>query len=553
MLSRLSLFCLLLSLLCMGCQDAPLYVEELKQLDDALANNQEWIARKERVIDELRDKLARTVSDEERYWINKDLYSEYLEFDADSAHYYVEQNVALAQLLDKPEEVQRWTIERAVVLIQTGQLREAELLLDAVSKEDMSEQVHSYYYAQMMRLHHAYSVYLENIGTAERSRHFAQALQYRDSVLRYAPANENEYLNIKAWNSFDGDNYASIKEQLINKMESSALNTPEDAVSAYTLAHMCREDGQQEEFLFYLIQSAISYVRSGSRNYASESIQELSKAMLELGDLNRAYTYINYCANNIYSFKNRTQIVRMVQWQEEIQKQYFLRERSHEVFMKVSLGIITFLFVVLLLLTFYIYKQMSRLRMQDKKLQTVNTDLQNAYQVQKALNEQLRQSNELLKRANVLKENYIGYAFSICSNYMNKLDEFRKAAGRKLKTGQLNDLNHFLMSDNIMRTELKGFHQTFDEVFLFLYPNFITDLNKLLVSEMQFKLKDEKHLNTDLRIVALMSLGFTDANKIAEFLHCTVQSIYNCRRSLYSRLTISVKEFKDRVTTLGRV
>ena len=74
----------------------------------------------------------------------------------------------------------------------------------------------------------------------------------------------------------------------------------------------------------------------------------------------------------------------------------------------------------------------------------------------------------------------------------------------------------------------------------------------VILKEKQIELKDEAHLNTDLRIVALMSLGFTDANKIAEFLHCSTQSVYNSRRLMYGRLAIPLKEFKERVTRLGR-
>ena len=106
---------------------------------------------------------------------------------------------------------------------------------------------------------------------------------------------------------------------------------------------------------------------------------------------------------------------------------------------------------------------------------------------------------------------------------------------------------------HVAASHLETFYRTFDEVFLFLFPTFVADLNALLLPDKQIELKDEAHLNTDLRIVALMSLGFTDANKIAEFLHCSTQSVYNSRRLMYGRLAIPLKEFKERVTTLGRV
>ena len=80
------------------------------------------------------------MQDEERYWINKDLYFAYLEFDADSAGYYVEQNIGLAARMGKPEDVQRWHIERAMVLIQTGQLNEAAHVLEGIDRKVLSNQ-----------------------------------------------------------------------------------------------------------------------------------------------------------------------------------------------------------------------------------------------------------------------------------------------------------------------------------------------------------------------------------------------------------------------------
>ena len=89
-------------------------------------------------------------------------------------------------------------------------------------------------------------------------------------------------------------------------------------------------------------------------------------------------------------------------------------------------------------------------------------------------------------------------------------------------------------------------------MFILLYPDFVKDLNALLLRDKQMELKGENQLNTDLRILALMSLGITDANKIADFLHCSTQSVYNSRRMMYSRLQIPVKDFKDKIATMGR-
>lgn len=570
--SLIPLFLYILLLLT-GCKETPRYEKELQRLDEALERNDEWVARKERILKQLHDKLDRATVPEEHYWINKDLYMEYLEYDADSAGYYVEQNLRLARQLGKPDEEQRWRIEKASVLIQTGQLNEAAQILRHVHKEGLAQTTRLYYYAQMMRLNFAYSLYMEEVGTADRSNYFIQSLAYRDSAILCVTPQQPEYLNLKAWESFDSHNFSQIKPQLKERVDKEPMITPDYAISAYVLSNIYREEGCQDEYIYYLAHSCLAYVQSGNRNYASESLQDLSGVMRDLGDLNRAYTYINYCSANIYLFKNRAQIVRISQLQEDIRKQYLARERQHERIIQASLGGIILLAVGLGWAIFFILRQMKLLRQHSKTLQTYNTDLQitireketlheeqrrmnlrlqEANHQQQALNEQLSQSNRLLKEANTVKEAYIGYVFTLCSDYMGKLEEFRKTVSRKLKTGQLQDLDHFLTSTTLMQNELKGLYRTFDEIFLLLYPDFIKDLNALLLPDKQMELKGENQLNTDLRILALMSLGITDANKIADFLHCSTQSVYNSRRMMYSRLQIPVKDFKDKIATMGR-
>lgn len=560
-------------LLLTGCKDTPSYEEELKRLDEALTHNDEWLARKERTIRQLRDKLGRAAAPEERYWINRDLYMEFLEYNADSAGYYAEQNLQLAQQLGKPDEAQRWHIEQALVLIQTGQLNEAEQVLGRIQQEGVFESKKAYFYAQVMNLNMTYSLYMEEYGTKDRSRYFMQALQYRDSVLAYSEPGQWIYLNVKAWESFDAHDYSQIMPLLKERADQPLMKMPEDAISAYMLSQMYREEGNRDAYIYYLTRSCLAYVKSGNRNYTTESLQELSCVLSGLGDLDRAYTYINYCSANIYRFRNRAQIVRISKQQENIRKQYLARERRHDRIIRASLGGIALLTIGLGWAIFFILRQIKLLRRHSRTLQTYNTSLQEsihekeamheeqrrmnlrlqeANREQRALNERLSQSNRLLKEANAVKETYIGYVFTLCSGYMGKLDEFRKTANRKLKTGQLQDLEHFLTSTTLMQDELKGFYHIFDEIFLLLYPGFVKDLNALLQPDKQIELKNENQLNTDLRILALMSLGITDANKIADFLHCSTQSVYNSRRQIYSCLQIPIKDFKDKIATLGR-
>ena len=59
-------------------------------------------------------------------------------------------------------------------------------------------------------------------------------------------------------------------------------------------------------------------------------------------------------------------------------------------------------------------------------------------------------------------------------------------------------------------------------------------------------------LTTELRIYALVRLGINDSVKIARFLHCSTQSVYNARMKMRNKSDISKEQFAEAVRRLGK-
>ena len=58
-------------------------------------------------------------------------------------------------------------------------------------------------------------------------------------------------------------------------------------------------------------------------------------------------------------------------------------------------------------------------------------------------------------------------------------------------------------------------------------------------------------LNTDLRIFALIRLGIEDSSRIAEFLHYSVNTIYNYRAKIKNGAIIDRDTFEAQVKAIG--
>ena len=170
----------------------------------------------------------------------------------------------------------------------------------------------------------------------------------------------------------------------------------------------------------------------------------------------------------------------------------------------------------------------------------------------KDMNSELSEVNDLLAESNLIKEEYVGQMFSICSDYIDKLDSFRKDVARKLKSGQADTLLKSVTSTTMVQSELKEFYRLFDTIFLNIFPNFVNDFNALLRPEERITPAEGDLLNTPLRIYALVRLGINDSVKIAALLHCSSQTVYNNRLRVRNKAGIPKEVFTETVRTIGR-
>lgn len=99
---------------------------------------------------------------------------------------------------------------------------------------------------------------------------------------------------------------------------------------------------------------------------------------------------------------------------------------------------------------------------------------------------------------------------------------------------------------------LKNFYEHFDEAILNIYPSFIEKFNALLKSGEQVIPKSGELLNTELRLYALVRLGIDDSAKIAQFLRCSVSTVYTYRSKMRKR-ALNGETFEQQVREIGSV
>ena len=84
-----------------------------------------------------------------------------------------------------------------------------------------------------------------------------------------------------------------------------------------------------------------------------------------------------------------------------------------------------------------------------------------------------------------------------------------------------------------------------DQTLLELYPNFVEAFNNLLRPEERFELKKNELMNTPIRIFALIRLGITHHDTIAEILDCSINTVYTYKNRTILRSDLTTEEFYE--------
>ena len=159
---------------------------------------------------------------------------------------------------------------------------------------------------------------------------------------------------------------------------------------------------------------------------------------------------------------------------------------------------------------------------------------------------------ERLQHTNNLKEVYISQFLSLCSIYMDKLNQFSNIVNRKLSAGKVDDIYKITQSGKFIEELSKDFYNVFDDAFLNIYPTFITSINSLLMPDKQITLLPDEKMNTDLRILALMRLGIEDSSRIAQMLNYSVNTIYTYRNKLKNK-AIDRDKFEENIMKIPSI
>ena len=522
-----------------------------QQIDKAIDHSPEYVSEYETQIEEQRQQYVKAVTTEDKFQLAFRLYELYKAFMNDSALYYVDEAEQWAAKLGDAAQAGNCRVLRAFQCSTVGYYSEALLFLKTVDKQKLdSVGLKNYYTTQM----HVYGElgYYSKIRSMQDSYYEKQRV-YRDSLFAMIDHQHPDYLmyriqELKSRQQLEEGR--RLSDQWVKR------TNPESRDYAIACYYRWLVSEDQEEMRYWLSQSALSDIRHAVMDQAS--LLQLAEILNDEGDLDRSYKYIRFTWDCNNRFNTRMRSWQITPILNVIENNYQKAVSRNTKVLWTSVVVVSILALLLLGVLLFLHRRNKQLdaarnalKSSNAQLSALNTQLSAQKDELSTLNGQLSMVNSQLSETNRVKEEYIGRFMSLCSQYIDKLDDYRKMVNKKMKNKELDELFRLSKSTELKEHELEELLQNFDSVFLHLFPNFVDDFNALLQPEMQIHPKEENRLATEIRIFALIRLGIEDSSKIAEFLHYSVNTIYNYRARIKNGALDNRESFERRVKLLG--
>jgi DNA-binding CsgD family transcriptional regulator len=551
------LLCLLLAFTNTLLADEKLNLEAYcQQIDHAIAHSADYVAAHEKKIGEAKRALAFENSAQNKYQINFQLYELYRAFVSDSAMYHLSECIKLADQLGDASGSVKCRALMAIRCSNIGMYDEALNTLDSIRPVGIDTLSLGIYYEAYNNVYSelAYYTRLDHM----KQTYQAKAEHYKQLMLAILPPTyETCFLRLEQQAQGEGN----IDEAM--RINDAWLKTVEPGSHPYALVALYRYieykiRGDKEQMMHWLVESVLADIRNAAMDQGS--MWELANELMLNGDIDKASSYISFtsdCANRYGSRQRNWQIAPLL---TTIAKNYKTQSEHTTNQLRMLLVAISLLLLLLLGVLIFLRRRNhqldhARMELKDKntELHTANQQLAEQTEELSTLNHQLSIVNSQLSETNRVKEEYIGRFMSLCSQYIDKLDNYRKMVNKKMKNKELEDLFRLSKSTELKEKELEELYQNFDSVFLHLFPNFVNDFNALLQDDTQIHPKEENRLTTEIRIFALIRLGIEDSSKIAEFLHYSVNTIYNYRARIKNGALDNRESFERRIKQLGNI
>ena len=518
----------------------------VENLNNKILKKEYYDLKKVKRIDSLKKNLNDNIPLIKRYQINNKIFNEYQFYSFNKALNYIEKNVKIAKKLENTHLLNQSKLKLGLLLVNTGRYKESLDALNSIKRKYLSPSLLSSYY---LAFEEGYSGLSYNTAVKNSKSEYTQLYYaYQDSLYKRLEPNSETALRIIEREYRDKRQLGKALDINTKRLSKVTLGNRLYSLITFERSLLYELKNELSKQKKYLALSAISDIKSSVKDNAS--MGTLAEIYFSEGNISLAHKYINSSYEDAEFYNSKLRLVNIAKRMPLITRAYNKKNSKQRANLQAMLIFISFLTILLVISILFVYKQNNKLKLTRNSLKETNNKLSEFNNKLNASHEELKLLYLKLSESNEIKEHYIGTFLNLYSDYINKLDSYRKLVSKYVNANRIGALLKLSKSKHVIDQELQIFNNHFDNSFLHIHPNFVNEINKLLKPEEKIKFQKGDSLNTSLRILALIKLGITSSSKIANILRFSVNTIYNYRAEIKKK-AINKKDFEDKVRAIN--
>jgi hypothetical protein len=508
----------------------------LAELKKELTRKKFYDDQKEARIKSLKNKLAAAPKNNYKlqYDICSKLYEEYKSHQFDSAYIYTQKLYNISRAANDLPKQYESRIKLGFILLSSGMFKETFDCLNKINTHLLNDSAKLEYYALKARAFSDLADYNNDNTYAPADN--AASIKYLDSAIAIAKPGSFEQLMHLGDRQIRTGQTNQPSEYYSRLLDHYNLTAHQRAMVATGLSFFYQGPYQGETKTILLTIGAINDIRSSTKE--TLAIFTLGEQLYTEGNIKDAYIFIQQAMDDAQYYGARLRKIKIGAVLPIVAAQKIIATENDKQRFLVYFLSIAAVAILITLISFIVFIQLKRLKTKEKIIEEKNV--------------QLEKINGRLTEDTHIKEEYIGYFFNVISGYILKLEKLKRNVERKLSIKKYEDILLSVNEINIKK-ERETLFYTFDHIFLKIFPNFITAFNSLLKPEDQIWPKEHEVLNTDLRIFALMRLGISDNETIANILEYSVNTIYVYKMRIKAKALVSSDQFDHKIMAIKAV
>ena len=495
------------------------------RLDSLIAVQPHIVAEKETRLAQMKADLAAETTVLGRYGIMRRLYEEYAAYQYDSAYAYVSQCISLAQAMGDAARLNESRLNLAHILSTACLMEQARQTLAQIDTTQLTPDQFITYYRTRTDLLIYQAEYMQGTRYADEAVRQLIAVRQRVAALD-GPKDNVSYLITRAESLADGGNQQQAIDLLATLLPRYKSGDRMYSIITSTMSFHYSQLDDMDKQMEYLIKSAESDLEGCIRE--NTSLRAIADRLFDEGDIDRAYRYMRVAVDDANFYGTRLRNIQASGIVPKILNAYQTKQEQGNRKMMWLLGVISLIALLMVVGVVAIYQLLKRYRRLNEQKKAINEQL-------RQVNGQLHESNALLQEREKLKEEYIARFLALSSRFIDRGEEQRKALYRLYRDRKTEELARELKSTHSGNENAQLFYENFDNAFLNIFPNFVDEVNKLLQEGGKIEVKQGKRLTTESRVLALIRIGITDNQSIANILRASLTTIYTYRSKLKAR------------------